>query len=1143
MITNIKRLAVFLLVLGCFFNSVHADDDDVTEFYNSLLPNFQKMTPEASALGQYGNYTASDYTGVPNISIPLFSVGSNGFSIPIELNYDASGIKVEQQATYVGLGWNFMLGGKISQIVCGQNDNCQTGFYVNTITNQDLLKPILPSIGYFSSLVGCVPIVRFPGVPIAPEVGTPLPIDNEEFNILQSVTIGAKVPDVYQASFCGHNVSFVIDPFNSKAKIIGNDATNYQIEIKMENAAYLLRRIEITDDHGLKYIFIEMPQNSPDDNALYNLSKIENAAGQCLVEFRYFKEKIKLLKSYYESKGKIDSDYGKPIALTDIHRKFLDRNYPLTLVYEAFEYYPDTIITQNEIVTFAYSDRDDVKGAKQLDKVTVKSNSDGTFTIHSIDFNYDYLSESSYDSELCSRYGYTNAYSYKRLKLKEVTVDGKKYSFDYYGSYLPARLSLGQDFWGYYNGLYNKNGFCASPKYRCTYNGILDSVVTVGDANRYASTYYCNSGMLKRIVYPTGGYTLFTYELNHFDDVSNMYYYPSATSNVKYVRTETCGSGYNGRGYKTTPDSTEFDVGEPVKVEISSSTPYLDRSSSSYAPNRPCYYNIYFSIIGRDDSGKKVFERYYTKYNDKQDFKESFELPKGHYVLTSQFGSVENGLMIGGSIRVAFPPELIVDESIADASGKSVGGGLRIKKIENYDSNGSFLGSTQYRYEGGKLLIPTVQAELIPMKYVVSKKMPHLYIGDIYVGFLYDCQFYFVTSHPTYPAICSLGSSNVGYSKVIKEYYDKDKKLMSYDIEKYYNSGYYLCHNMFSVNSDGMNGKLIESATYSKDDVLMHKVDYSYTTIGKNPSKEDMVFFPWARCLDMSPGNSDMDVKYKYSLYPKYPICVLPKIVTETEYVNGKAMIPVTTSYEYRSSNYQAKIISKSNGYDSVCTKIWYPIDSIFLNKANNALKTELKNKNYNPDIMLSSKHCISEKTIVEKSHNGNITDGYLNLYKELPNGLPVIDRCYSIQPSQTQILEMEVMDYDSYGNIREYRKKDGTPVSLVWSYNHQCPVMEIVGKGHNDFNNEILSLIANIEGKTNVLPSDIRNLYNSLTKQKYQGVSIKAYIYSPWHTVSSIIQPNGYETKYSYDSYGRLEKASDASDNILQKYIYNYKK
>lgn len=1142
MITFMKRLAILMFILGCFFVSVHADDDDLTEFYNTLLPNFQKMTPEASALGQYGNYTASDYTGIPNISIPLFSVNSSGFTMPIELSYDASGIKVEQQATYVGLGWNLMMGGKISQIVCGQNDNWQTGYYVNTITNQDLLKP-LSNKEYFSSLYGCFPTVEFPGIPLIPEMGTPLPIDTVKFQILQSVTNGAKVPDVYQASFCGHNVSFVIDPFNSKAKIIGNDATNYQIEIYKENVPYLLHRIEITDDHGLKYVFKEMPQYAADDNALYNLSKIENVAGHCLVEFRYFKEKIKLLKSYYESKGKIDSDYGKPIPLIDIRRKFIDRNYPLnSLVYETFEYYPDTIITQNEIVTFAYSDRDDVKEAKQLDKVTVKSNSDRTSTIHSVDFDYDYFTESSYESDLCSRYGYADAYSYKRLKLKGIAVDGKNYSFVYNSASLPTRLSLQQDFLGYHNGQYNKNDFCSSPKYKYNYNGTLDSVVAVGNANRFASASYCNSGILTRIVYPTGGYTQFNYELNHFDDVISRCYYPSAISNFKYTKIETCGSGYNGKGYKSVPDSCEFDVKQPVKVEISSSTPYLDRSSSSFNPSRPSYYSLYFSIVGIDSLGKKVFERYYTKYNDKQDFKETHELPKGHYIMTSQFGNVEKGLMIGGSIRVTFPPELREDKYIADASGKSVGGGLRIKEIENYDSNGAFLGSTKYKYEGGLLLIPTIQAELINMIYNVTTKNKGGELVYSNYGFS-DCQFYFVTSHPTYPAICSLGSSNVGYSKVIKEYYDKDKKLMSYDVEKYHNKGYSICHNMFSVNSDGLNGKLIESATYSKDNVLMHKVNYLYTTIGKNPPMEDMVFFPWARCLDMSPGNSDINVRYKYSLYPKYPLCVLPQKVTEVNYVNGKPLVPITTYYEYKQSNYQAKSITKSNGYESTCTNIWYPIDSVFLNKANNALKTELKNKKYDPDMMLNSKHCISEKTIVEESRNGSLKGGYLNLYKELPNGLPVIDRCYSIQPSQTQILEMEVMDYDSYGNIREYRKKDGTPVSLVWSYNHQCPVMEIVGKGHNDFNNEILSLIANIEGKTNVLPSDIRNLYNSLTKQKYQGVSIKAYIYSPWHTVSSIIQPNGYETKYSYDSYGRLEKASDASDNILQKYIYNYKK
>ena len=52
----------------------------------------------------------------------------------------------------------------------------------------------------------------------------------------------------------------------------------------------------------------------------------------------------------------------------------------------------------------------------------------------------------------------------------------------------------------------------------------------------------------------------------------------------------------------------------------------------------------------------------------------------------------------------------------------------------------------------------------------------------------------------------------------------------------------------------------------------------------------------------------------------------------------------------------------------------------------------------------------------------------------------------------------------------------------------------------------------------------------------------VTAYTYSPWHTVSEIIQPNGNKTKYAYDSYGRLEETKDINDKTLQKYSYNYK-
>lgn len=1134
MITYIKKITILLFILLTYFSLTHADENqDLQNIYKSLLPDFQKLTPEASALGQYGKYSASGYTGVPHISVPLFSIGSSNFSMPIELNYDASGIKVEQQATYVGLGWNLMMGGNISQIVCGQSDFYETSHNIS-ISNLDLLQTVLPDVKNISYPLCTLASVEFPAIS---NRGSYMPIeaDQKKYDILQAVSNGAKVPDIFQASFCGHSVSFVIDTSNKKAGIIGNDATNYKIELKEYTGAYP-HSIEITDDHGLKYLFTEAPQNTMEDRASYNLSTIKNAADQSLAEFKYLKESCDFFRPYYETVGKPDESYGKPIGSESIRNQFINRNYPYSLLeHVANEYYPETIITDKETVTFTYGNREDVKQAKRIDKITVQSNSNNNSIIHNVIFNYGNFTESNYDSELSYRYGYTSVYSYNRLKLTDITVDGKKYSFGYNEDIaLPSRLSVQQDFWGYYNGERNTDGFCASPKYKYDNNNKLIGVETVGPANRYASKDLCEAGTLNKIIYPTGGYTKFDYEINQFDDIDGKNYYPSATStlSVEHVRTESCASGYTGRGYKTTADTNEFDIDQPTKVDIASSTPYY--------PSSQQYYRLCLSIIGKDANGNTVFSRYYDKYNDKQDFKESCELPKGHYVLSSLYASVASGLITGGSIKVSFPPEYNEDLSIAGASGKSIGGGMRIKKIENYDNNNTLLGSTLYKYEGGRLLVPTVQAELIPMMSYYVTMAANL---DTNKKTVYDCRFFFITSNPTYPAICSLGCPNVGYSKVTKESYDKNGQLMSYDIEKYNNKGYNVYFNMFGVNVDGLNGKLTESMTYSKDNTLMDKVSYSYSTIGLNPALNDMVFFPWARCLDTNPGSTYFDTYYKYSLYPKYPICALPQSVTETNYINGKPMSPVTTSYEYKESNYQPKFISKSNGYESSSTNIWYPEDGMVISKANNTLKTELQNKGYNPDAMLNNKHCISEKTIEEESRNGSLRGGYLNLYEELPNGLPVIEKSYSIQPSHAQLLEIEITDYDNYGNIREYKKKDGTPVTIIWSYNHQYPVMEIVGRKHNDFNNEIMTQISDLEGRSDVSPDVIRNLYNSLIKQKYQGVMINAYIYSPEHTISSIIQPNGNETKYSYDSYGRLIMASDASDNILQKYIYNYKK
>ncbi len=94
-------------------------------------PTQIKEIPPAPSMWEfekYGNYPVSMHTGVPNISIPLYTIKSGNLNIPISLSYHASGIKVDQKATWVGLGWNLNAGGAITRSVRGSKDEANRGY-------------------------------------------------------------------------------------------------------------------------------------------------------------------------------------------------------------------------------------------------------------------------------------------------------------------------------------------------------------------------------------------------------------------------------------------------------------------------------------------------------------------------------------------------------------------------------------------------------------------------------------------------------------------------------------------------------------------------------------------------------------------------------------------------------------------------------------------------------------------------------------------------------------------------------------------------------------------------------------------------------------------------------------------------------
>ena len=87
--------------------------------YSTPNPNafVDVPTPTAASLGKYGDIGVSYFTGNPNISIPLYNLTVRGVTMPVSLDYDASGVMVNSLPTWAGQNWTLNIGGVITRTV------------------------------------------------------------------------------------------------------------------------------------------------------------------------------------------------------------------------------------------------------------------------------------------------------------------------------------------------------------------------------------------------------------------------------------------------------------------------------------------------------------------------------------------------------------------------------------------------------------------------------------------------------------------------------------------------------------------------------------------------------------------------------------------------------------------------------------------------------------------------------------------------------------------------------------------------------------------------------------------------------------------------------------------------------------------
>jgi len=473
------RIALTIL-LGAVAMLIHAQDTEQEQLADRSIP----LSPQAERFKKFGEYPMDYSTGVPHISIPLYEINVGNYKVPVSIAYHASGNKVQDIASPVGLGWTLMAGGCISRQKKGRIDE------------------------------------------------GPLELKREE-DVDSVFSLHSWTPIIWNYTAIGKGFDTETDrftySFNGKHGVFRYDANDMSIKtipyspIKIEEYGGGYR---IVDTDGISYYFLAEEKNRGDftyggtlETMTWYLSKITFADRRDSVVFTYRQDVFCYTQSRPEYYHQGMRYYYGPLW----HTTSLDATADNSALHttETSNMLLTQIQWQGNRIDFSYTnDREDCirqHSSRQLPRLTAAS-------------------VTSYDNNVVRTVTFDNQHYTggtpldKRMFLHGVTFSGspgtsvsETYSFSYNSTQLPNYYNLymsfpiqqdatcHEDYWGYYNGTSSDDW---TPR---------ESIIPVyaaddRGADRSVKESYAKAGVIERITYPTGGYTVFDFESNKLDN-------------------------------------------------------------------------------------------------------------------------------------------------------------------------------------------------------------------------------------------------------------------------------------------------------------------------------------------------------------------------------------------------------------------------------------------------------------------------------------------------------------------------------------------------------------------------------------------------------------------------------------------------
>ena len=1151
-----RRLTIILII--CFPFITYGQEDGPS---SSDIPNINELvsvpsSPEAQAFTKYGNVPVSLYTGTPNISLPLHVLKGRELEIPISLTYDASGVRVDQISTWVGLGWNLNAGGVVSRQVNGLPDDylaAQPYIYA-PFYSENNFHTYQESVNYFYERAKTLNMTE--GTSHDPGI-------IEEYFEYQKQVLDGRMetqPDTYSFNVNGLSGTMYIDYETGEAYCV--EHPDIEVVAVLETAdptkggSRLLSKWIIRDAGGNEYWF-EMPEktfaadlDASDRNRTYYsswfLTQVVSKSRKDVIEFVYSTAEY-WQTPQYAGRG----DIRREISNTaDCEPSNIFAGSPEYRI----EQFDLTSITVNGSVaaTFTASteDRKDLAGKKALREMYF-------YELGELINRYDLIQSYFGNPESASDYR-------SRLKLDALYQFGSDASasitpqihlFEYFQGYMPPRNSMAVDYWGYYNGALTNNTLIPS-------DPDLDALSNFNAANREPSEEHAIIGTLKSIRYPTGGVSEFTFQLPKLTETSSGYedLYAGGLSleggiDSDFLEYLNCDDDTQYLPQKATSSFSIPIDGGGTLVGAEDYTFNLNVLGTSSQASPVKFIAVYKSATERDlcelINGVDVA---YHKVGEFTDSEETISLLPGTYqvVMLNNVGGVTLDLTVTKRTLVS------------TTETKDIGG-LRISKIVDQTDPSNPALTKYYYYDDLSLQsASSVTTSLLSSGLAANGilqepvKFDEGFTQEKYTdaGAIVECQF--ITRFSSNRSV-KVGKV-ISYNTVSEVTYGQNG-FNGFTVYDFYNEFEGATNSIPYIKSNLLNGQIKKERIYDSEMNLLREKENFFTQEALNNGLSGYLFqsqistpeyfvvtlngqgpqelFTYQYDPPQDASNFEYFIDPDPCSWDDVIYCIRPPALrhvrrpflfadywmklnrVEEHNYDGGGDVFVTTTYSYE--NLEHRQVTKTEYQDSRgtdrTTVVKYPHDLGLtaltdLHRIAEPVRTEIFNG--------TTKVSTQETTY----------DSFYSM--ELPSS---IQASIADNPLETRI---NFNDYNAEGNPVEISKANDMRITYLWGYNGLYPVAKIENATYATVTG---ALVANGTDATfpnylsdAAIESKIQVLRDNLTESMVYG-----YTYQRGVGVTAITDPNGKKNTFRYDSFNRLDLVKDQNEHITQKYEYQY--